>query len=729
MSSAPASSATPATRADTSPARSRLSVLWRHPIPDGDSGGHRHARSVHAGCLALALITAVILVRVELSGNREQALPLMAVEVVVLAALALNYVGRWIWAVRLAAFGILLGSVFIVSQARDGFRSIVMLSFPGLLMVAVMLLGAADYWLLASATLLTVTGLGVAEIHGLIPTVPITRSPTDYSTVLIVDLMLGVIAFFGGLLARSTRLNLEETRATVEQLAAANRRLKRSEARYRSFIELAVDAVIVVDQDGKISEVNHQASVLTGVARDELSGVSIASVLSPIDPEHGRFPLDLLADGASIMRAFRVVRPDGTVVETEMHSAVLPDGLILCFCRDITERRRAAEEREKLQAQLQQAQKMESIGRLAGGVAHDFNNLLTVINGYCDVLLSNPGPGTPPAELAEIQKAGKRAAELTRQLLAFSRKQVLQPRVLDLNRVVADMRPMLERLVGEDVQVSVEFEAPTATVCADPHQLGQVVMNLAVNARDAMPGGGALAIRTACVDLDEGQALSNLDVPAGRYVTLAVSDSGVGMDEETRRHIFEPFFTTKGAGRGTGLGLSMVQGIVAQSGGSVSVSSARGRGTTFTVYLPAVAEAATEIVASVPLPDRGGRETVLVVEDQPDVRSYTVAVLKARGYVVLEAGSAAEALQLCQQERRRIHLVVTDVVMPSTSGVVLAGRLKEILPGIKVLFMSGYADTVVARQGELGEGTAFVQKPFSPTELAEKVRFVLGPPD
>ena len=716
-------------QADTAPARSRLSARWRNPAPDGDSGGHRHARSVHAGCLALALLIAIAIVREAMSGSLEEALPLMVLEVVVLAALAVNWAGWWIWAVRLATFGTLLGSVFIVSQARDGFRSIIMLSFPGLLVVAVMLLRAVDYWLLASATLLTVTGLGIAEIHGLIPTVPIVRSQTGYGTVFLVDLLLGVIAYFGGLLARSTRLNLEETRGTVEQLAAANRGLKRSEARYRSFIELAVDAIFVVDQDGRISEVNRQASTLTCIARDELPGVSISTLLSPIDPEHGRFALDLLADGASIMRAFRVVRRDGTVVETEMHSAMLPDGLILCFCRDITERRRAAEEREKLQAQLQQAQKMESIGRLAGGVAHDFNNLLTVINGYCELLLADPGPGTPPGELAEIHKAGKRAAELTRQLLAFSRKQVLQPSALDLNRVVEDMRPMLERLVGEDVQVSVDLDARSGTVHADPHQLGQVVMNLAVNARDAMPGGGTLVIRTARVDLDEDEALSHTDMQAGRYVTLAVSDSGVGMDEETRGHIFEPFFTTKGVGRGTGLGLSMVQGIVAQSGGSVTVSSERGRGTTFTVYLPAVDEAAAEVVASVPLSDQGGSETVLVVEDQPEVRSYAVAVLKARGYSVFEAASAAEALLLCQQERRRIHLVVTDVVMPSSSGLLLASRLKDIRPGTRVLFMSGYADTVVARHGELGEGAAFIQKPFSPTELAEKVRLVLGPPD
>jgi PAS domain S-box-containing protein len=396
---------------------------------------------------------------------------------------------------------------------------------------------------------------------------------------------------------------------------------------------------------------------------------------------------------------------------------------------DITQRQRAEAERENLWAQLTQAQKMESIGRLAGGIAHDFNNLLTVISGYSQLALAKLSADDPlGAKLVEILKAGERAAGLTRQLLAFSRKQVLEPRRLDLNRVVEDMRPMLERLVGEDVEVRLALDAERATVHADPHQLEQVIMNLAVNARDAMPGGGRLLIETAGVERDESYARLRPEARAGRYVMLAVSDSGIGMDDETRQRIFEPFFTTKGTGQGTGLGLSMVQGIVAQSGGYIDVYSEPGQGTTFKIYLPGLAEAAPYEGRPAAVPVRGGKETVLVVEDEREVRKYAVAVLKAYGYRVIQAENAAEALLACEHERGRIHLVLTDVVMPNVSGRELASRLGKLRPGIKVLFMSGYTNDVISNHGFLEAGAEFIQKPFSPEELAGKVREVLGPP-
>jgi len=398
-------------------------------------------------------------------------------------------------------------------------------------------------------------------------------------------------------------------------------------------------------------------------------------------------------------------------------------------CLDITERKRAEAEEEKLTAQLVQGQKMESIGRLAGGVAHDFNNLLTVINGYSQLLLAKLSTGDPlRAGLLEISKAGERAAGLTRQLLAFSRKQVLEPRVLDLNQVVEEMRSMLGRVVGEDVEVRVALNAEAGTVHADPHQLEQVLMNVVVNARDAMPGGGKLLIETACVEWDESYAQAHPEARAGRYVMLAVSDNGVGMDEPTRRQIFEPFFTTKGAGQGTGLGLSMVQGIVEQSGGFINVYSEPGRGTTFKIYLPAPAEATAVGETPVAVPALGGQETVLVVEDQAEVRAYTVAVLKAYGYRVVEAENAGAALLLCERDGERIDLVLTDVVMPNVSGRELARRLEKLQPGIRVLFMSGYTNNVIVPNGVLEKGAEFIQKPFSPEQLAAKIRAVLGPP-
>jgi CheY-like chemotaxis protein len=327
--------------------------------------------------------------------------------------------------------------------------------------------------------------------------------------------------------------------------------------------------------------------------------------------------------------------------------------------------------------------------------------------------------------IEEIQKAGERAAGLTRQLLAFSRKQALEPCKLDVNRLVKDMRAMLERLVGEDIEVSVALHAEGGTIHADPNQLEQVVMNLVANARDAMPGNGKLLVETANVELDEEYARAHLDSCEGRYVMLAVSDTGVGIDEETKSRIFEPFFSTKGVGKGTGLGLSIVQGIVAQSGGYIEVSSEKDKGTTFKIYLPEVSEPPTSDTGRASaVPVMGGKETVLVVEDQAEVRKFAVAVLKSYGYRTIPATSAGEALLQC--ERERIDLVLTDVVMPHVNGRELADRLQARQPGLKVLFMSGYADNVIEHHGVLEAGGQFIQKPFRPEELAQKVRTLLG---
>ena len=426
-------------------------------------------------------------------------------------------------------------------------------------------------------------------------------------------------------------------------------------------------------------------------------------------------------------------RKDGSLVDVNVsNSLVDPEDVskgVVFTVVDLTERKRSEAEREKLQIQLHHSQKMESIGRLAGGVAHDFNNLLTIINGYSHLLLGRLNENDPlRATVTEIQKAGERAAGLTRQLLAFSRKQLLEPRPLDLNDVLREMRPMLARLMGEDIEVTLALNAECGAISADPHQLDQVIMNLAVNARDAMPSGGTLLIETAWLERDESYARSHPEARAGRYVMVAVSDSGVGMDEQTRQRIFEPFFTTKEAGQGTGLGLAMVQGIVAQSGGFINVYSEPGRGTTFKIYLPALAEAGsrTEIHEAAPPP--GGGETVLVVEDQADVRNFVAAALKTYGYHVITAAGAGEALRVCEREPGHIDLVLTDVVMPKSSGRELADRLAALRPEIKVLFMSGYTDNVIAHHGVLEEGVQFIEKPFSPEKLARKVRAVLGPP-
>jgi len=387
-------------------------------------------------------------------------------------------------------------------------------------------------------------------------------------------------------------------------------------------------------------------------------------------------------------------------------------------------------ERKRLEEQFRQAQKIESIGQLTGGIAHDFNNLLTVIMGYSELMLNSLPSDAPLRDHVEqIKEAGKRASLLTQQLLAFSRKQVLQPRVLDLNAVLTNLDRMLQRLIGEDINL-VTVPAPgLGRVHADPGQIEQVIMNLAVNARDAMPQGGKLTIETANVELDDAYAHEHISVKPGPYVMVAVSDTGCGMDTETKARLFEPFFTTKEPGKGTGLGLSTVYGIVKQSDGNIWVYSEPGRGTTFKIYLPVV-EGMVETVepGAVHTKSVRGSETILLVEDENSVRRLAHSILRANGYTVLEARQSKEALLLSGQHEGPIHLMVTDIVMPGMSGRDLAERLKPSRPNMQVLFMSGYTDKAIVHHGELDPGTAFLQKPFTPEALARKVREVLDSP-
>ena len=384
-------------------------------------------------------------------------------------------------------------------------------------------------------------------------------------------------------------------------------------------------------------------------------------------------------------------------------------------------------ERRYAEDQLRQAQKFDAIGRLAGGIAHDFNNLLTVIGSYADILLETLDPldrGRPHAE--QIRQAAERAAGLTHQLLAFSRKQVMQPRVVDLNGVVRGLESMLGRLIGEDVELLVRLSEQPAKVIVDAGQIEQVIVNLAANGRDAMPDGGKLVIETRHVTVGSEQTEHRVPMSPGPYVLLAVTDSGTGMDAETQARIFEPFFTTKGPGQGTGLGLSTVYGIVKQSGGWIWVYSEVWQGTAFKVYLPATVEpVAVTLPVAPPAPRATAGETVLVAEDQDDVRALTKRVLEREGYEVLAAASGGDALVLAACYAGRIHLLLTDVVMPGLSGRDVAERLGTSRPGIRVLFMSGYTDNVIAQRGMLDPGTAFLSKPFTPETLAAKVRGVL----
>jgi PAS domain S-box-containing protein len=398
------------------------------------------------------------------------------------------------------------------------------------------------------------------------------------------------------------------------------------------------------------------------------------------------------------------------------------DRLVAGMAWDVTAQKR-------LEAELRQAHKMDAVGRLAGGVAHDFNNLLTVINGYSELALGALGPADPVrAQVEEVRKAGERAAGLTRQLLAFSRKQMLQPKVLDLAALVADLGKMLRRVIGEDVELVARPGTGPTWVTADPGQLEQVVMNLAVNARDAMPRGGRLTIETRAADPDLVTLPDGGDLPPGPYVLLAVSDTGTGMDEATRARVFEPFFTTKELGKGTGLGLATVYGIIKQSGGHIAVDSRPGHGTTFRVYLPAAAvprSAAGERPAAVASPGPTG-ETILLVEDDEEVRMLALRTLQDAGYSVLDAATGDRALQVAQSYGVSIRLLVTDVVMPGMCGRELAERLLAEHPGLRVLYVSGYTDDAVVRHGIESDRVHFVPKPYAPAALVARVREVLG---
>ena len=431
-------------------------------------------------------------------------------------------------------------------------------------------------------------------------------------------------------------------------------------------------------------------------------------------------------DGEIVETAFRIKHRDGEwrwLYSRETIFSRQPDGtprLILGLAQDVTDRKR-------LEEQLMQAQKMEAVGRLAGGVAHDFNNLLTAIIGYSQITLFKLAPADPLRhEIEEIIKAGERAAMLTSQLLAFSRKQVLNPQVLNLNQIIENISKMVRRVIGEDIELVTLLDGDLGQVKVDPGQIDQVLLNLVINARDAMPEGGKITIETENVFLDEEYARTHVAVHTGAYVMLAISDTGVGMDAFTRARIFEPFFTTKAEGKGTGLGLSTVYGIVTQTGGHIWVYSEVNQGTVFKIYLPRVDEIAVADGRVEEVSDFRGEETVLVVEDEVQVSRLIVKVLKDHGYKVLEAARAEDALSLIKaRDDEQIDLLLTDVIMPGMSGKTLASQFQAMRPDTKILFISGYTDNAIVHHGILDPGTAFVQKPFTPGALVRKVREIL----
>ena len=511
----------------------------------------------------------------------------------------------------------------------------------------------------------------------------------------------------------------------ASRLRALYETLHRSEAHFRALIENASDFIVVLDAQGAVQYVSPSMEREFAI-KGSLVGKNLLSLVEPQDVEAVRNLMAPTAVPNPVRRPaeFRVRGADGSVRVLEAYASnLLQDPAIAGFvlnAHDITDRK-------YMEQQLQQAQRMEAIGTLSGGVAHDFNNLLTVIRGYTNHLLdSSQIPLDVRLQIKRVDDAAERAATLTRQLLAFSRRTVLEPKAFDLNKLVANLDHMLRRLISEDIAISTVTAARSAMVNADPGQIEQVVMNLVINARDAMPKGGKLTLETANVDLDEAYAATHTGAVPGRYVMLAISDTGEGMDPDTQARIFEPFFTTKGVGKGTGLGLSMVYGIVKQSGGHVSVYSERGKGSTFKVYLPWV-EAAVDSSQKEERPTRParGQETILVVEDEPQIRELINLLLSGYGYRVLIVGDPIEAVTISKKHDGPIHLLLTDVVLPGISGRQVAEQIASHRPETKILFTSGYTTNAIVHHGVLDAGLHFLQKPFTMTTLAAKVREVL----
>jgi len=547
--------------------------------------------------------------------------------------------------------------------------------------------------------------------------------------VFLVGLALSAVLF--GVTRSQARAQAAAERAAA-QLRQFAHALAESEERMRLIVDTALDAVVTIDAEGRITGWNVQAEKSFGWSAQEVLGQQLAATIIPPQyreaHERGLKRFLETGEGAMLNRRIEItaLHRDGHEfpVELTVAPARLGEAWVLsAFVRDITERKR-------LEQALFQAQKMESIGRLAGGIAHDFNNLLTVIIGFSEMAEEGLPANSPLGNhLQNIRAAGERASTLTQQLLAFARRQIIEPKSIDLNELVLDLALMLRRLIGEDIELVIRPQADLWPVKADLSQLEQVLVNLAANARDAMPQGGQLSIEMANVLLDEDYARAHPEVVPGEYVMLAVSDTGVGMEESVQQHVFEPFFTTKGRGKGTGLGLATCYGIVKQSGGHIWLYSEPGRGTTFKIYLPRTREPVTDSMCPAALAAPSGHETILVVEDEASVLDFAVEALRAQGYKVLAASDGREALGVATEYEGPIDLVVTDVIMPHMSGKAFVDRLLPLRPGVRILYTSGYTDSIILHHGVGGAGVAFLQKPYSLIGLARKVREVLDVED
>jgi PAS domain S-box-containing protein len=646
-------------------------------------------------------------------------IPLFALRKTAASAIILILVGSTIFSLyllrrhrRRAAAALFLTITWCVSSVFSLFSNGIHSAATGWSFVLIILAG----WLLgrypaislaaASTALLLVEAVMEVKGHPLPTYFP--SGPIEFWTVYVLFVLLAIIPIL----------------YFLEELKRQLIFLRESEERFSSLSNAAQEG-IMIHKDGSILDANIAFARLFGYEHaNDLIGQFGPGLL--LAPDSRDIILRRMANRETGVMELTGLRKDGTTFLGETESSPIRyrgQDASLVSMRDITEKKRAEQERDHFQAQLTQAHKMESIGRLAGNIAHDFNNLLTVIIGSAEMLLDRSDvPDSIRENLDEIRGSGVRAAGLTQQLLTFSRKLVLEPRVLDLNHLLSDMKPILSSVVGDDIELRVADAGEPMTIEVDPLKLDSVILNLVVNARDAMPGGGSIEIETTTIERGSAGIHAWSSGQVGDWVALAVRDTGVGMSKETQNHIFEPFFTTKDPGKGTGLGLAVAQSIVEQSGGSLEVQSEPGHGSTFTVYLPWIKDGQVDAIKRKGLPVARGVATVLVTEDSLDVRKLAIAALMSYGYSVIEAETPDQVLPLCNRERGQVDLILADVVMPKMSGKEMANLVRSRWPHIKVLFMSGYGEGHPLLEDILDSGSGYIQKPFSPSQLAAKVQ-------
>ena len=571
-------------------------------------------------------------------------------------------------------------------------------------------------WVLGVLVVIIIAGVIQLQASGF----SLRQTGTGYALLVMVTIVGILILIF-----RRHLNTLEEQR--LARIRLGDEAVRESEKKYRNLFETVTDAIFIVDRNGRILEVNEAACRQLGYSRQELLALSVDRISGRSRAEISATQQRIIDQGHAVSHTTHL-RRDGSIIPVELAVTAFTFGDnpgFIGVARDLTERQRVEEEKRQLEIQLQQAVKMESIGLLAGGIAHDFNNLLTSILGNAEMAQAVlPADSSLAAPLREILKAGNSAAALTRQLLAFSRKQIIQPRLIDLNDLIIQMNTMLFRLIGEHITFKTALGQDLAPIKVDPGLVEQILINLVVNARDAMPDGGTLTVETTGVRLGGKYQALHLASESGKYVMLAVSDDGPGMTAEVKARLFEPFFTTKPKGRGTGLGLATTYGAVKQSGGHIEVYSELGKGTTFKIYFPA-ASGSVETLEPIEAVTPTGDETVLLVEDDPDVRLLSSEMMLSLGYRVIAAASGDQALEMVTQRKEPIHLLLTDVVLPGMNGRQLAEKLTVIHPETRVLFTSGYTEDIIVYRGVLDQGLSFIGKPYSRDSLAAKVRQIL----